>query len=180
VLIQIDKLKRRPRQIEIDEPADEFPVLRELNRQGTVLFDEPIQGKLTATWAGDAIEVSGRLDSAVTLSCGRCLAPVASRVEIDILLCYSSKGEPGGSQEEDIEIGSEELGLIFYAGQEINLRPDLEQEIIMALPQHVLCKDNCQGLCPVCGGNLNQKSCACEKPVFHAGLEALKDFKINK
>jgi uncharacterized protein len=179
VLIQIDKLKRRPRRIEIDEDASGFAVLHELADLGSVEFKAPIRGSLSATWAGSIIEVAGHLETAVTLSCGRCLQPVDSHLEIAILLCYSELAEHGDAVAEELELRSEELGLITFSGTEIDLRPDIEQEIVMALPTQLLCQEDCRGLCPSCGIDLNQGQCACEKPVLHAGLAALKNFKVK-
>ena len=179
MLIQIDKLKRRPRRIEIDEQASGFTFLCELIDQGAVAFNDTIHGNLTATWAGKIIEVSGNLETTVTSSCARCLKPVISHLEIQALLCYSDLVNDEASTTEDLEIKGEELGLITYSGTEIDLRPDVEQEIIMALPQQLLCGDDCKGLCPVCGVDLNQGQCKCEPPVFHAGLAALKNFRVE-
>lgn len=181
MLLQVDKLKRRPRQIFIDEQAADFPVLHDLIEQGGVIFNAVIHGELEATWAGDVIEVNGRLTTKVTIPCGRCLVPVSEPLEIPVQLCYAGLAEDGEvAVSEDVELKGEELGLIAFSGTEIDLRPDLEQEIIMALPQQVLCQGTCQGLCPVCGGNLNQAHCDCQPPVFHAGLAALKNFKVEQ
>ncbi|NIP49218.1 MAG: DUF177 domain-containing protein [Gammaproteobacteria bacterium] len=136
---------------------------------------------MQATWAGDVINVSGHLSTVVTLACARCLAPVTSSLEIDLSLCYSNKGEDDNQEvPEELEVRSEELGLITYSGQEIDLRPDLAQEIVMSLPQQLLCSTSCKGLCPNCGVNQNLNTCDCEKPQFHAGLAALKDFKVKQ
>ena len=64
------------------------------------------------------------------------------------------------------------------SGPELDLLPDVEQEIVMSLPQQPLCKASCLGLCHSCGCNLNQGSCNCEAPILHPGLAALKNFKI--
>ena len=181
MLIQIDKLKRRPRQINIAEQATNFPALRDLIEHGTVAFNEMISGNLEATWAGDVIEVSGLLTTAVTSPCSRCLKPVFEQLEVQVALCYSSRddGEEAPVVEE-LEIEHDELGLIPFSGPEIDLRLDLDQEIVMALSQQPLCQELCRGLCPVCGCNLNQGNCDCEPPVFHAGLATLKSFKVKQ
>lgn len=180
MLIQIDKLKRRPRQIVLDEQATDFPVLRELIEQGTVTFKQTVSGTLEAIWAGDVIEVTGSLATRVTTPCSRCLVPVVSPLDIQVVLCYAGKDDEESTVDVEFEIQSEELGLIPYSGPEIDLRPDLDQEIIMALPQQPLCLEMCQGLCPVCGCNLNQSRCDCEAPVFHAGLAALQSYKVKQ
>lgn len=181
MLLQIDKLKRRPRQIVIDEQEADFAVLHDLVESGVIHFNDRIRGSLEATWAGEIIEVKGHLASSVTSPCGRCLVPVTEPLDIPVLLCYAAIDDQGElAVSEEVELTHEELGLIPYSGPEIDLRPDLEQEIIMALPQQTLCQESCRGLCPVCGCNLNQEQCTCAPPVFHAGLAALKNFKIEK
>ena len=179
MIIQIDKLKRRPRQIEIDEQASGFPVLRELTEQAAVVFEDAIRGTLTATWAGKIVEVAGNLETTVTILCARCLKPITSHLEIEALLCYSDLAVNEEQVAEEVEIQSEDLGLITFSGTEIDLRPDIEQEIVMALPQQLLCEDGCKGLCPVCGIDLNRGRCSCTPPVFHAGLAALKNLRLE-
>ena len=179
MLIQIDKLKRRPRQISIDEQATSFPVLKDLIEQGTVAFNATISGTCEATWVRDAIEVAGQLTTIVTSPCCRCLMPVVNQLDIPIKLSYAGHDDEETPVVEELELQSEELGLIPFSGPEINLRLDLDQEVIMALPLQPMCQETCQGLCPVCGCNLNQDSCDCELPVFHAGLASLKNFKIK-
>ena len=179
MLIQIDKLKRRPRQIELDEHASGFAVLGDLVDHGAIDFKDRIRGTLTASWAGKIIEVSGLLETTVTSLCRRCLKPVTSHLEIDVLLCYSDLSDEEAAVAEELELQRAELGLIAFSGTEIDLRPDIEQEIIMALPQQLLCAEHCRGLCPSCGIDLNQGQCRCEQPIFHAGLAALKNFRIK-
>lgn len=179
MFIQVDKLKKQPRRIDIDETASAFPVLVELSQQDNITFGDPVRGTLTACWAGDVIEVSGHIATSVETACARCLMPVKSDLSVDLMLCYSSKSEDE-IESEEVEIRSEDLGLILYSGLEIDLRPDLAQEIVMAIPQQLLCDQACRGLCPECGMNLNQGQCDCEKPVFHAGLAALKNFQLKQ
>ena len=180
MLIQIDKLKRRPRQISIDEQATNFPVLKDLIEQGSVAFNATISGTCEATWVRNTIEVAGQLSTTVTSPCCRCLMPVVNQLVIPVKLSYAGRDEEETSVVEELELQSEEISLIPFSGPEINLRLDLDQEVIMALPQQPLCQEACRGLCPVCGCNLNQDSCDCEPPVFHAGLASLKDFKIKE
>ena len=181
MLIQIDKLKRRPRQINITEQATDFPALQDLIEQGTVAFNATINGTLEATWVRDVIEVSGLLTTEVTSPCSRCLMPVSERLEVQVALCYSNLDDSNEAPVvEDLEIEHDELGLIPLSGSEIDLRPDLDQEIIMGLSQQPLCQELCQGLCPVCGCNLNHGTCRCEPPLFHAGLATLKGFKVKQ
>jgi uncharacterized protein len=181
VLINIDKLKRRPRQIVINVRATDSPALQDLIEMGTVAFNEAIVGTLEVTRAEQGIEVSGHLSTMITSSCSRCLSPVILSLEVPVALCYADRDN---IEEipivEEIEIQKEDLGLIPFSGTEIDLQPDLAQEVIMALPLQPLCNKTCLGLCPVCGGNLNLDRCDCESPIFHEGLATLKKFKAKQ
>jgi uncharacterized protein len=162
VLIQIDKLKRRPRQIDVAEQAKSFPVLAELEAEGSVVFTEKITGSLEATWVGDLIKVSGDLATKVSSPCCRCLLPVSGPIDVSVLLTYVNREEDEAVLDEELELQGEDLGLIHFSGTDIDLKPDVEQEIVMALPQQPLCKEACKGLCLSCGCNLNQNTCDCE------------------
>jgi len=63
-------------------------------------------------------------------------------------------------------------------GFEINLGALLWQELVLALPIKVLCKAECKGICPECGKNLNQESCACDNEKLDPRMAALRDLKI--
>lgn len=181
MLIEIDKLKRQPRHLDVDEQATNFDALRDLVVDRTVIFNEPIKGKLRIARSAEVVEVTGHLVTSVTCPCSRCLTPVTNPLEVPVTLCYvSDDADKTVALAEDVELQSEELGLIPFSSSEIDLKPELAQEIVMALPQQPLCEVGCQGLCPVCGNNLNLKSCHCEPPIFHAGLAALRNIKINQ
>ena len=49
-------------------------------------------------------------------------------------------------------------------------------DILLSLPQKNLCKEDCRGLCPQCGKNLNEGPCGCDNRQIHPGLEVLKQF----
>ena len=63
------------------------------------------------------------------------------------------------------ENDSEDEAEIVYgfAGHEINLGPAIREELILATPTKLVCREDCAGLCPVCGVNLNRETCDCSK-----------------
>ena len=178
MLIKVDKLKRRPRQVEVAEKANGFAVLAELEVTEDVIFNEPITGSLQVAWVGDYIKVAGNLETSVSSPCCRCLAPVTQQLNVPVVLTYAHSDDGVAPDDEELELQPDDLGLIAFSGEEIDLQPDLEQEIVMALPQQPLCKESCRGLCPSCGCDLNQGDCSCEAPILHPGLAALKNFKV--
>lgn len=64
---------------------------------------------------------------------------------------------------------------ILLEGSVINLTPVLEEDITLNLPLQILCNEDCAGLCPHCGKDLNNGMCACDETKIDPRLEALKN-----
>jgi uncharacterized protein len=80
-------------------------------------------------------------------------------------------GPTGGSF--DLEAADEDT----YAGKDIDLDPIFREQILLALPSYPVCREECRGLCTVCGTNLNEKECGCVRHVPDprwAGLAKVK------
>ena len=180
--IRVENLHVRPRQIEISEPVEKFPALVAFAEQGDVVFTGKITGTLTASMAGDAVRVEGHLAALAVLSCSRCLCDVQRAIDIPVSLYYhNTEASPGRTADiEELELTLRDMELIPFRGDEIDPEPEIAQELIMALPQAVLCREECAGLCPFCGCDQNNQSCECEKPILHEGLARLKDLKIDR
>lgn len=178
--IRIDNLRDRPRKLVFEEPVEAFPLLRELAEQGAVVFSGNVSADLVATLAGALVEVDGQLSCKVHLACSRCLQPVEQLLDLQVALSFSRQAPAAAETGGEVELTEEEVGLIGFEGDVIDLRSPLEQELLMGLPQHPLCTDECKGLCPVCGADLNLNRCDCPPPVLHVGLAALRGFKAAK
>lgn len=98
----------------------------------------------------DGILVRGDVGFDVAVDCARCLTPVEEHVDVDVAEMYHRPDH------EDVEEGYE------ITEQQIDLSTLLRDAVVMALPVRVLCTDDCQGLCPVCGADRNQEDCGHE------------------
>ena len=123
--------------------------------------------------------------ASLTVPCGRCLAAVPIDLPVDFELTFVPEDEyraPAGGEDRGAgEVsGSFEPKLVdeeTYAGKEIDLDPVVREQLILALPAYPVCQEGCKGLCPVCGTNLNERECGCERKVPDprwAGLEKLR------
>ena len=123
---------------------------------------------------GQTVEVTGGFEATIRVACGRCLEPlltqVAPAVDLQIL------PQPSGRQGE-MELGRNDLETDFYQGDVLDVGGLLRSETTLALPMKPLCRPDCRGLCPVCGGNRNVTECRCDTRVPDprlAPLEALR------
>ena len=121
---------------------------------------------------GDAVFVSGRLVARVPQGCGRCLEPFHVTVEPAI----EARFVPDAAvPNEEHELGARELDTDVYRSGQLNIRELVETETSLALPMKPLCRDDCRGLCPACGGNRNLVPCACESAATDPRWAPLKD-----
>jgi uncharacterized protein len=131
---------------------------------------------LEASRAGKKLGLLGSVSAVVEFECDRCLAILSVPVEQSFDLVYVP---PLGTGDEH-ELGEEDLSLGFYQDGVIDLDDLAREQIELALPMARLCNEECRGLCPECGANLNLSDCACniEVDTRWAALKELKS-KLN-
>lgn len=121
------------------------------------------------------IRLRGRLAADLELQCARCLEPVRQPVKRDFELLYRPLGADAGKDELSVTDAEAEIG--YYQGEGILLEDVLREQVLLALPLKVTCREDCKGLCPQCGKNLNQDQCSCSVPVEDPRWEALKEIR---
>lgn len=121
------------------------------------------------------IRLRGRLSASLELQCARCLEPVGQNVDRKFELLYRPLGTDAGRDELSVTDAEAEIG--YYQGQGIQLEDVLREQVLLALPLKAICRENCKGLCPQCGKNLNQEPCSCTVPAEDPRWEALKDIR---
>ncbi len=98
--------------------------------------------------------------------CARCLENYTRDCDVELCLDYVEGDDPY-MHLENVELSAHDTDKVFYRGPEIDLSVGIREAIILSQPITALCRDDCRGLCPVCGANLNKKRCACK--VEHVG-----------
>lgn len=126
--------------------------------------------------AGEYV-VSGRFEVAGELVCDRCLEafPFANDLEFAVRYLPRAATPEEGVEEEEVE--DENLDLDFYDERTLLLDDILAEQIQLSVPMKTLCREDCRGLCPECGTNLNQGDCGCrasEPDNRWSELEALR------
>ena len=122
------------------------------------------------------LELTARIDATLQIECNRCLAPVERSLRSDFFLVLVSEAVEFGARE--MRVASEDAQL-FYAGQgRADLREIAREQVYLNLPQKVVCREGCAGLCPTCGANRNRIECRCrtdDVDLRFASLLALKN-----
>lgn len=121
------------------------------------------------------VRVRGHITVTINGECDRCLEAAPMRVDSDFDLFYRPAGTGPAQEERAIDEGEAELA--FYEGDGIELEEVLREYVLLALPMRHMCREDCQGICPVCGGNRNLAACGCEPRMADDRWAALKQFR---
>jgi uncharacterized protein len=110
------------------------------------------------------------------MQCDRCLEPTRYPIEGPFDLFY--RPAPEGDDvphEKAIDAGESEIG--FYEDGGIELSEALREHILLSLPMHQICQEDCAGICPQCGQNRNTGSCDCVQVPADDRWAALRDIR---
>src|SRR5579872_1541022 len=121
------------------------------------------------------IRLRGRLSTGLELQCARCLEPVQQDIMRDFELLYRPLGADAGRDELSVTDAEAEIG--YYQGDGLLLEDVLREQVLLALPLKITCREDCKGLCPQCGKNLNQEQCSCSTEVADPRWDALKEVR---
>jgi uncharacterized protein len=115
---------------------------------------------------GRFLEIVGVIHGQANFDCHRCLADFSTTLEISFAEDFQ---ETTGEDKPD-------AGHANYQGDEIDITELVREYLLLAEPMKTLCREDCKGLCPKCGANLNHNSCSCVKGDFDPRLAPLERF----
>jgi uncharacterized protein len=121
----------------------------------------------------------GTVHAELELECSRCLEPFALTVDAPFDLRYLPAPAVTAVAQER-EVPDEDLDLSFYRDDHIDLNELLREQFYLALPMKPLCREECRGLCPRCGANLNTAACDCAATWEDPRLAALKGLRLDR
>lgn len=155
--------------------AREFSQLVDLAETDGVRFVDPIRFRLRLQRSGRMVEVDGCFEATLEIPCARCLAVYTRPLTERFALTFTPQADEETLEERQLE--ADDLGLISYRDERLELTDPLQDQLLIAVPIRALCHDACRGLCPVCGADLNQNPCDCEKKPFNNKFSALSQIR---
>ena len=111
--------------------------------------------------------IRGSVDVTVSIPCGRCLEEVPTQICFDI--------DKKLDIQDNILVDDEMEENDYLIGFELDVDKLVYAEILVNWPMRVLCKDDCEGICKVCGANLNKGDCGCQRTELDPRMAAIQD-----
>lgn len=161
----------------LDEPV---PFAFELHFSAVDLDREPLLDLSPVFLTGEVSRIEkgfsfdARMDYSGSLECSRCLAPYPFENSEDFSLVLRKRPAPVSGE---IALQSEDLDEFFYDDELLSVAPIAEERIQIAVPMKPLCREDCRGLCPRCGQDLNVTACGCVVEIEDPRWEALRVLK---
>jgi uncharacterized protein len=134
-----------------DHLSAEDPVWREGDPKPSAPLH--VVGRLSSAGPG-RFYWHGTIEGDVSMPCRRCLNDASGHVSEEAHLIYAEAGTEGAEDDPDVF-------LLDDKSAELDLRPALREQWLLNVPGYTLCRDDCLGLCPTCGAELNLGPCDC-------------------
>lgn len=168
IRIDVSSLPEGQSHLDIEEDASGL----EIDVPGA-RFISPVAVALDVTRNGDEIFLSGEASARVLFECSRCLEECECKISgpMDLVILIGHKSAPGD------QVQSENLVRIGAGEKYVDVTETVRSELLLRLPLKPLCREDCRGLCPECGANLNKDRCSCRTVSHDARWDALKRFK---
>ena len=153
---------------------------------GEIAYDEGLRQMAPLEVEGSAellahtlgeIRIQGHLKVTMATECDRCLEPAEFPIDSNFDLFYRPAVKMDFGDEVEIDEGEAEIA--FYEGGGIELKDVLREYVLLSLPMQRICRDDCHGICPVCGRNRNLVNCGCEAKQVDERWAALKKLQVK-
>jgi len=151
---------------EVEQPGDAYRVAAPVHVDFEIHKDK------------DRFRLVGSARTELELACSRCLESFRLPLDASFDLRYLPASELAA--EDEREVGEEDLDTSYYRDDRIDLNELLREQFYLALPMKPLCREQCAGLCPQCGTNLNVGTCQCTPGWEDPRLAPLKGLKTER
>jgi uncharacterized protein len=170
MIIELSSLDDNPRPFELTLAGEEIDLdVEGAKVVGQVAASGSIAKRIAQT------DISGHIDATTVMDCVRCLQPVERPVSVDFEVVYVDPEHFADDKER--EVAGDDLETDVLAGESIDLKEVIREQILLDLPIQVFCSEDCKGLCEKCGGNLNLVTCNCQADEVDPRWSALKNLK---
>lgn len=167
MIIELASLGNAPKPITKVFAPDEIDLDALVEAAGNIAFD----GNVFSDDRG--VHLTGGIEGEIRLECSRCLEPVTKRLTFefeDIFVLGSAE-----TFSDELEVAEDQLKESTPTNRFIDLAEVVREQVLLEIPEQIFCKEDCKGLCPVCGTDRNLLVCNCDNNEIDPRWAALKN-----
>ncbi len=171
MFIEIENLKPEPLHVRHTYRGEELHFAHD-----DAVLNTPVTIAFVLTHKDAALHIEGSVETSILYKCSRCLREVIKPLNIDYDLSYLPHPKlPVPAHE--IELKYDDMDVGFYDGVRFDVDLMTVEQIELSIPMRFLCREDCRGLCPTCGADLNGGDCGCKNREVDSRLADLLEFK---
>ena len=144
-----------------------------------VAFVEPVTGELVLTGTAAGVTLRGRVRTVASCVCGACLRRFSLPLAPEVTEEFGPRDGPPEPDAPDRELGAGDFRVPVAPGDVVDVTEVVRQHVLLALPLAPRCREDCPGLCPRCGADLNDGPCECGPRDLDPRLEALRRWRAG-
>lgn len=174
--LRVDDISADTRELSFLEPEQEINRVLGQGTPAEYHLPAAIAVKVSHYRAGTEVFLEGEVSARAGAACARCaedFATVKSR-RFRYVLAPRVVGD-----DKHPDLRAEDLEFSFYDGEEIDLTPLVREQMLLALGDRPICREDCKGLCPRCGANLNEGACGCRSEAPDPRFAVLRSLKVG-
>ncbi|NMB24708.1 MAG: DUF177 domain-containing protein [Firmicutes bacterium] len=141
-------------------------------------FVSPVVLKGKIGWTGECFLLRGTIETEMKIACARCLEPKQLRIQAEIMEEFRRAHHRDGQDEYGDDTGAKDdwadEDIQEFRGLVIDLDEVVLDNLLVSVPIKPLCKEDCRGLCPQCGQDLNKGECSCEIDDINPHMDILR------
>lgn len=168
------ELKRTSEDFSQKLNLEEAPEVLKLQVEGAT-FEKPVKVELSVSKSQDQLICRGKVITPVKLECSRCLSEYEESLSSDLDFVVNLALTP-----EEINVDEDGYFIADPSSAFFDIDDLVREAIILALPLKPLCSEDCRGLCPICGTDLNRSHCNCVKKETDPRWDKLKGLLSEK
>ena len=171
MFIEIEDLKPEPLHVHHVFQTGEI----EFSHEDAVL-NEPVTADFTLDHKNSDLHITGTVETVIHFRCSRCAKEFDRDISAGFVLSYLPQPEYSDENVE-VELKYEDMEIAFYDGIAFDVNMMVLEQIELAIPMKIICREDCKGLCYQCGADLNEGICSCTGEPADPRLSVLLDFK---
>ncbi len=178
MLITVTDLEREPLQYDTTFPPEGIDFGSDVAQRGPMRaagLAELLEEHRGPKEIVQDIRLRGTYEGVFEVPCARCLDPVDHPLQGQYDVLFRPLGVDADEHEHSIGASETEIG--YYQDGSLMLEDVLREQVLLSLPARTLCREDCKGICPRCGANRNNDSCACEEVPADPRWSALGDLR---
>ncbi len=171
MLIEIEDLQPEPLHVHHVYPIKEITFSHD-----DAVLSAPVSIDFVLSHNDRDLHVDGTIETSIRCKCSRCTKEFSRSIAAGFDLSYVPQPK-WSSGDAEIELKYDEMEVGFYDGIALDVDLMALEQVELAIPMKIVCKEDCKGLCYKCGADLNEGTCLCKNEESNSRMSVLLDFK---